>query len=322
MKILYTRHTQYTKDTVTDMDHISDLLMHGLVVLGHEVTDAPKLWTVYKDFGEEGKLGPTNLPLDKLHGLGFTLTKNIPIETHIDRTDIEGKIRSKYFDLVVLARADFGSPYEELVLEHYPASQIIVLFGNDESDFHKHRDHSFLIGRGSGFKRELLIDAPGLFPIGFSFPREKIIPPGRIKKTQTWSRAKPVFGDNRGQTGYIFRNETEYYEEYARSYFGDSHKKYPWWDYMRHHEIIASGAIPHIPQLRDCPSTCLTTMPKEELLAVNQLIEENGADWFTHGTGLDLYGVLQEKIFEHFLAYNTTEVSAQYVLDTHFNHFK
>jgi len=323
MKILHTRNTSYTNSVATDMDHMSDLFMHGLVMLGHEVTDAPKLWSVYQGFGTEGKMGPSNVPIEQLHGMGFTLTKNVPDETHIDRSDIEGMIRNRYFDLVIIARADFGSPYEELIFQHYSPKEIIILCGKDHFDFTSIRDHRYLVGKGTYFKRELIYNEPGMFPMSCSFPRQKIIHPSGIEKTQTWSGAKPVFGDNRAASGaYKFRTEKEYYEEYARSYFGDSHRKYPWWEYERHYEIIASGAIPHIPELRDCPPTCLITMPKQELLAVNQLIQEHGADWFTHGEGLDLYLVLQEKIFEHFLAHCTTEAVAQYVLDTHANYVK
>jgi hypothetical protein len=127
--------------------------------------------------------------------------------------------------------------------------------------------------------------------------------------------SKPVV--NKNETPYTFNSEREYYEEYARSYFGISYRKYPWWEYERHYEIIASGAIPVIPDLRDCPPQSLTFFPKDELLAVNQLLDENGPEWFTTGAGLEMYSILQQRIFAHFMQHCTTQAMAQYMLDTH-----
>lgn len=315
MKILYTRHTNYTDSRWTDMDHVSDLIMHGLVILGHEVTDAPKLWTVYKGFGEPGKCGPNPAAFESLHGRGFTITRNVPDETHIDRDRIPEKIQDQYFDLVVLARADFGSPYEELIWQYYPPSRIIIIDGKDMPNLLQHRDIEYMIGRGTFFKRELTADRPGVFPISCSFPREKALALGPIHKTQLWSTSTPVVDKN--QTPYKFENEQEYYEDYARSMFGLSYRKYSWWEYERHYEIMASGAIPVIPELRDCPEQSLTFFPKEELLAVNQLIEDKGLEWFIEGEGLEMYRILQQRIFAHFIQHCTTEAMAQYMLDTH-----
>lgn len=319
MKILITRHTEYSLDkTVTDMDHVSDLILHGLVMLGHEVTDAPKIYTVYKSFGQPGTLAPNGLVHRDLFGMGFTLCNTVPDETHIDRTDIESRIRNHYFDLVILSRADFSSPYEELILEHYPPTQVIILDGKDSINFGDAytRDTLFLIERGTYFKRELVYHHPRVFPISCSFPKDKIIHPSGIAKTQTWSIATPKCPDVTPDT-YEFNNELEYYRGYARSYLGMSNRKYEWWEYERHYEIMASGCVPVIPQIANCPVSSLCTMPKEQLLAVNQFITDHGADWFTHGTGLEIYQVLQEQIFNHFLEHCTTEAVAQYMLDTH-----
>lgn len=321
MKILFTRHTAYSKDnSVTDMDHVSDLILHGMVMLGHEVTDAPKIYTAYRGFGDPGTLAPNGLTHKDLFAMGFTLCNNIPDETHIDRTDVEAQIRNHYFDLVVLSRADFGSPYEDLVLEHYSPAEVIVLDGKDSIAFATAttRDTRFLIDRGTYFKRELIYDHPRLFPVSCSFPKEKIIHPSGIEKTQTWSVATPK-GPGATSTSYEFQTELGYYQGYARSYFGMSNRKYEWWEYERHYEIMAAGAIPVIPEIRACPTTSLCTMPKEQLLAVNQFIADNGADWFTTGTGLEIYQTLQEQIFDHFLKYCTTEAVAKYVLETHAN---
>jgi hypothetical protein len=305
MKILITRCNEH------ETDHMGDLLIHGFTELGHDVVDAPRVWHVHAD----GKPGPAGKHRHELHGKGFTLTNILPNDSHIDRTDIESKIRNKYFDLHVLSRADFESPYEKLILDTCSDSKIITLDGKDQSDFQHYRDHAHLVGRGSYFKRELTFDNPFVHPIGFTFPKQKIIDRTGIVKEKIFSGAKPVEGDNATKK-YMFDNEQEYYRDYAASYFGETTRK-GGWDCMRHHEIMASGCVPWFTDLADCPEQTCTFLPKEDLLAVNQFMADNGAEWFEHGEGLDIYETLQERIFDHFLNHCTTEAMAKYVLDTH-----
>ena len=130
MKILCTRSNEH------ETDHLSDLLIHGFTDLGHEVVDAPRIWHIYDD----GKLGPNGKERNKLHGRGFTLTSVIDND-NADRTDIENKIRNQYFDIVVLSRADFKSVYEDLILETYPKSKIIIIDGKDQCDLTHYINH-------------------------------------------------------------------------------------------------------------------------------------------------------------------------------------
>ena len=117
MRILCTRSNE------NETDHLSDLLIHGFHELGHEVIDAPRIWHIHND----GKPGPDGKQRNELHGRGFTLTAVLPDDTNIDRTDIEGKIRNRYFDVCVLSRADFKSVYEDLILEVYPKKKLLLL---------------------------------------------------------------------------------------------------------------------------------------------------------------------------------------------------
>ena len=310
MKILFTRNETFANE------YQADSVFHGLVQLGHEVVDVPRLWYMYND----GSEGPGQFKSHtELHGRGFTMYRLLEQDL-VDRTDIENKIRTGYFDLCILARADFGSPYEELILQHYPASQVIILCGKDQPDLTHHRDSTHLIGKGTYFKRELpshILDSyPDIKPISFAFPKEKIIHPADCEKQQLLSGAKPVFKDANGVAHYSFDNELDYYKEYARSYFGETQMK-GGWDCMRHYEIIAAGCVPIFRGIEYCPEHTCAFLPKEELLAVNGLIAEHGLDWFTHGTGLDVYHELQSRIFEHFKNHCTTEAMAKYVLDTH-----
>lgn len=305
MRILCTRSNSH------ETDHLSDLLIHGFTDLGHEVVDAPRVWHIHSD----GQPGPNGKQRNELHGRGFTLTNIMPDDSHIDRTDIEGKIRAKHFDLCVLSRADFESPYEQLILETYSPSEIIIIDGKDQDNLWHYRDHQHLVGRGSYFKRELTFNHEQIHPIGFSFPKQKIVDRTGVKKERILSGAKPVEGDNATKK-YMFDNETEYYLDYASSYFGETTRK-GGWDCMRHHEIMASGGVPWFKDLKYCPEQTCTFLPKEELLAVCQLIDDNGIEWFESGFGRDMYDALQATIFEHFLNHCTTEAMAKYVLDTH-----
>jgi hypothetical protein len=305
MKILFTRNETFANE------YQADSVYHGLVSLGHEVVDVPELWYMYKD----GRPGPGQFKSHtELHGRGFTMYRLV--DDCADRADIEDKIRNHYFDLCILARADFGSPYEDLILEHYPKSKIIIIDGKDQNDLTHHRDHRHLVKAGTYFKRELIYDDQDIHPISFAFPKEKIIHPSGIVKDQLVSGAKPVFKDANGVAQYSFDNELDYYKEYSRSLFGETMRK-GGWDCMRHYEIMAAGCVPVFHLIETCPKRTLTTLPTEELLAVNGLLLEYGAEWFTTEPGLTVYWELQHRIFDHFVNNCTTEALAKYVLDTH-----
>lgn len=297
MKILFTRNWTH------ENDYLSDMLLHGLRTIGHEVVDDPVLWYMYKDADVDR--------VEKLHGRGFTTYRTLD-NILVDRTDIESKIRDHYFDLIILSRADFESPYEALALEHYTSKELIVIDGRDQPNLTHWRDSSHLLRRGTYFKRELETAIPGVYPISFAFPKEKVLGPGTAKE-KTMAGAKPVTG---GQ--YTFTVEAEYYQDYATSYFGETRRK-GGWDCMRHYEIMAAGCVPIFENVETCPDTICTTLPKELLTAVNGLITEHGIDWFTTEPGLTVYAELQRQIFEHFVNNCTTEALANYVLTIHNN---
>lgn len=307
IKVLLTRNETFANE------YLSDAVFDGLCELGDvEVTDAPRLWYMYKDGSPgTGKFATHT----ELHGRGFTMYRLIGDDGHIDRTDIEGKIKAQYFDLCILARSDFGSPYEELILEHYPASKIIIICGKDQDEFTHYRDTRHLIGRGTYFKRELTFYHPQLQPIPYAFPRQKIIQRDGVHKEKIISGAVPIEGGNNNQK-YIFTDETDYYNEYARSYFGETWKK-GGWDSLRHYEIIANQCLPWFKDIHQCPVLTCPTLPKKELEQITALIGEKGLEWFTSGSGFDTYQYLLEKVYNHFVNNNLTVHLARYILDTH-----
>jgi hypothetical protein len=296
MKILLTRNWTH------ENDYLSDMLLHGLRNIGHEVVDDPVLWYMYKDSDIE--------KVQKLHGRGFTTYRTLDNIT-VDRTNTEDKIINQYFDLVILSRADFESPYEELILKHYGPDQLIIVDGRDQENLTHWRNSTHLVGRGTYFKRELIQPTADMHPISFAYPKEKILNTATTK-TQLLPDFTPAVA---GPTQYKYDNEQDYYQEYARSYFGETWKK-GGWDCMRHYEIIASGCVPIFRGIESCPDTICTTLPKEQLTAVNGLIAEYGMPWF-QGAGQEVYKELQLQIFNHFVENCTTEQLAKYVLNTY-----
>ncbi|CAB5214468.1 hypothetical protein UFOVP190_128 [uncultured Caudovirales phage] len=307
LKILLTRHETFANE------YLSDAVFDGLCELGDvEVTDEPRLWYMYKD----GSPGTGKFKSHtELHGRGFTMYRLIGDDSHIDRTDIEGKIKSHYFDLCILARSDFGSPYEDLILEHYPANKIIIICGKDQDEFKHYRDTTHLIGRGTYFKRELTFYDPRLQPIPYAFPRQKLINRPEVQKDKIIAGALPIEGGNNNQK-YTFTVEREYYDDYARSFFGPTWKK-GGWDCLRHYEIIANKCLPWFTDIHQCPVLTCPTLPKRELQTITEMIGHKGYEWFTHGVGLDYYQDMLNKVFEHFINNNLTVHLAKYVLDTH-----
>jgi hypothetical protein len=296
MKILFTRNWTH------ENDYLSDMLLHGLRAIGCDVVDDPVLWYMYKD--------ADTAAVEKLHGRGFTTYRTLDNIT-VDRTDTESKICNRYFDLVILSRADFESPYESLILEHYGPDKLIIVDGRDQPNLTHWRNSNHLLDCGTYFKRELETARPGVYPVSFAFPREKILNTGTPKQ-KLIAGAKPVTS---GQ--YTFTVEADYYQDYAVSYFGETQKK-GGWDCMRHYEIMAAGCVPWFKDIAQCPEQICTTLPKTELLAVCALIDQHGLDWFQDtSTGEIVYKELQDRVYQHFLANCTTEHLANYILNTH-----
>ena len=312
-KILMTR----AEDFMTEW--VSDALFHGLISLGNiEVTDWPMLWYMYDD-GRVDKRSPYKSHTE-LHGKGFGLYRLIGNDQHIDRdiSNLKDKIHKQYFDLIILTllpRTDIKSDLEDLIFECYPPDKIIIICDNVSPTMTDPWDTWPMIDRGTFFKRELTFNHPQIHPISYAFPKEKIIDRTNIKKEKLLANMHVSPAGTSG-SNYTFNNEKDYYTEYAKSYFGVTRRKHGW-ECVRHYEIIASGCVPWFEDIKKCPELTCTALPKQELITVCDLIDEMGIDWFLTPAGQKTYWELQEKIFNHFLKYGTTEALAKYVLNKH-----
>jgi hypothetical protein len=313
MKILMTRTLDGNSEA------LSDFLLHGFRSIEEiEVVEDPRTWYAYK-----GELsGPDGRTLDSMHGKGFTHCQLVTEDPRVDRNDVEGKIRSNYYDLIIFSRADFYSPYLELVLQCYPKNKIIFIDGRDDPSLVVHTSTIHLLDKGTYFKRELQTNDPNIYPIGFAFPKEKFLPLGSVAKDRVTSDFEPAAPGEFSRNKYIYDTEADYYNGYAKSYFGKTWRRggNASWDTQRHHEIISSGCVPWWDGVHECPPRTCVQIDKQSIKEAVDLIHSNGLEWFTFGEGLDRYNELLYKIYNHQLTTNTTEHLAKYVLDTHNRH--
>lgn len=283
MKILYITGAQ-------GPDYLNDMVFHGLYsLLGNEVVDSKCLWYMYRS-------QVTPKKLRKLYGRGFSVYATLENDD-IDRTDLERKIRTRYFDLVIYGSVHRCRDYLEAATDSYPASKIALLDGEDQAI-----NQSLLFGRFPLFKRELRREQPNVFPITFSIPREKVADRTRCEKKQMFATCVP--GD---PTTYVFKDEQAYYRDYQASYFGMTKRK-AGWDCLRHYEILANYCVPYFEDLESCPEATLAGFPKAECLEARALADGSFDE--------NRYYELLDAMFSQLRSRLTTDKVARYLLDT------
>jgi hypothetical protein len=285
MKILYITNYKTVSQTNGGFinDYLNDLLFYGLTELENiEVIDSTPIIHLYKE-------NQKNIPIQSLWGKGFTSTFLID-KDNIDRSDIEEKIKDRYFDLIIYGAVNRCLDYYNLVFKTYPSNKIFLIDGDDSTNIHTLSNiHPY-------FKRELISNK--FIPIHFAIPECKITT-DKLDKTQEYGSIIP------GQGGYTFDIEQEYYNDYNKSYFGVTMKK-AGWDCMRHYEILANNCIPYFTDLEDCPKQTLTNLPKELLLEAKNL-----ANNFDE----QKYFIILDELFKYTKQYLTTKHLAQHILN-------
>jgi len=282
MKILYI--------SLGQPDYQCDCVMHGLYnLLGADLTHTDNYYLMYKEH--------TNPDILKnISGRGFTIWGNLPSYLN-DNSDIQNKIKSKYFDYVIYGSFRRCLDYLDLVKENYPANKIVFIDGEDDTNLIKPAD-------GFVFKRELIYDINGVYPISFAIPEEKICKNiTLINKNKKIANYKP---GNPG-TGYVYINEEDYYNDYRSSYFALTHKK-SGWDCMRHYEILANYCIPYFPDIENCPIKTMNNFPKNKIIKTNELFNKININ-------MDEYNILLNDIFEYTKQNLTTKRLAKYIID-------
>lgn len=253
MKILYVANFDLP-------DFQSDMVFHGLrSLLGDEVVDLNEAWYMYDDF--------RNCWADRVpgrgmeYGRGFTLYGRLP-KFNVDRTDIEKKIELGYFDKIVYGHITRCNTHLNLTHKFNPREKIVFIDGEDNQIV-----NPLYPSFGNYFKRELVDGVPNVQPINFCIPKELIVKE-IPQKTQDYATIIP--GD---KTTYIYTEETPYYEDYQKSYFGVTVKK-GGWDCLRHYEILMNGCVPFFSELDQCPKATMTRFPKQLVLEANEKIKK------------------------------------------------
>lgn len=287
MKILYiTNHIDIAKASGGFIsDYQNDLVFYGLRELfGDNVVDSTQIISLYEEY--EGKINPQHL------WGGMTAFWLIG-ENSIDRTNIEDKIRDRYYDLIIYGAIKRCKQYYDLVSKVYPPNKVILIDGNDESELDP------LYTKHLYFKRELVQDHKNLLPITFGIPTSKLATPS-IHKTQEYATCIPGQPET-----YVFKSEQPYYEDYQKSYYGVTMKK-AGWDCMRHYEILGNYCMPYFIGLEDCPKNTLANFPKELLLEAKNLAEH-----FEH----QKYFSILDEVFDYTKNNLTTKNLANYILN-------
>jgi len=222
-----------------DLQEVSMLI--GLrQIMGADVIDVPRKKVMYGDF--------SNSPKNGLHGWGFTYF-NRPIAEAADYDVLPTK------DDVVL----YG------VTNSYGVADMPELNDRARAVFYLDGRDPMRVDRFPCFKRELSTEDAiqhkgNIKPTGFGMPDHMIRPIDLTIKDQlhqkTWP--KKIIDPNHREpdtSHYLFIDETEYYDDMARSWFGLSCKK-GGWDCLRHYEILAAGSVLMIKDVDQKPPEC------------------------------------------------------------------
>lgn len=291
MKILYvTDHRKIFKASYGFIsDYLNDLLFYGLYELfGDDVTDSTQIVSLYKD--QQDKIDPKTI------WGGFTAFWLID-DNKIDRSDIEQKIKNRYYDLVIYGAINRCDDYFRLVKKKYPANRILLVDGADETSvLPLHKKFPY-------FKRELTDGLKNTFPISFSIPEQKMHRAPVMAKEQMFSTIIPGVKDT-----YIFKEEQPYYDDYYKAYYGVTTKK-AGWDCMRHYEILGNYCLPYFPGLEACPEKTMHNFPRE-------LVKQGMLLLHTKEFNKDRYQELMDQLYQHTLDHLTTKAVAKQVIDT------
>jgi len=281
--------------------YLTDMLLHGLRrKFGDDVVDYERSWWMY-----ENDFGPDKLDPKIYCPRGFTIYRTLT-DDHIDRTDVESKIKNQYYDLIIFGYTHYGlRPGSwNLVTSYYPKNKIAWIDGGDLwSDLQQEK-----IDKTIYFKREIYYPLPGIHPINFAIPIEKI---GTIYREKT-NYLAPM--DPRNKSSYIYDDERSYYEQYSSSLFGITTKKNGW-DCVRHYEIMANNCIPLFLDINNCPEYVMTTIPKNLLKEALHLVADKGIEWFGESRGKEKWINLNDEIQLHFRKNCTTDALSDYFLN-------
>jgi hypothetical protein len=233
-------------------DYQNDMVYHGLIDSGFEVYE-----TAYPNYMLSSHPNPISL-----YGKGFTMfTKLNHIPNVENSTTITQKIYDNYYDIIIYGSVYRDLSYLDIIKKSYSKNRIYFIDGEDHDICLE-----YLFDYGTYCKRECTNNTSK--PITFAIPESQLITTD-VEKTKMFGTVIPG-----NLSTYIFNTESEYYHDYAKSYYGITNKK-GGWDCMRHYEILVNKSIPFFTDLEYCPVNTLITFPKEIILDTNQYARQN-----------------------------------------------
>lgn len=289
MKVLYV----YNFDCP---DYQSDSLYHGLIDSGIDVYETHYPYYMLRSCES----------LTSLYGKGFTLYGKLNHTPKVESKEIiVEKIKSKFYDQIIFGciYTHFMIPnrscldYFDDVISSYSKNQIHFIDGGD--DPHNYGYGLGLHKYGTVWKSNLLNDDRGK-SISFAIPESQITNLD-IKKDKIFANIVP----GKSET-YIYNNETDYYNDYATSYYGYTRKKGQW-NCMRHLEILANRCIPYFPDIEKCPENVMENFPKNIIFETNKYAK----DGLVHPQ----YEELNEILYNYTKTNLTTKKLAEKVLN-------
>ena len=244
-------------------DYLTDGIFHGLKTRGDkfDVYECFAMKHLYKNYPSDD--GPALFGRKNLDGHPNELSVDVCLQM----------IRDKFFDVIVFdwrTSNEFWNnhghcPYfketvliRDSVFSAYPKEKIVFLDSSDDNVGKYEMFTQPFVGKSTYFKRELYIDDPYFHPIDIPFAAEKGSPLVLSDcKEKFLARVIPEKKET-----YVFKDESSYYGDYAKSYFGATWKKIGWGCY-RHSEIVFSSCVPVFPDIKECPRRTLTFFPKQ-----------------------------------------------------------
>lgn len=236
-------------------DYMSDTIFHGgKSILGKDFYESNEMWYMYDDLQNK----------QNLYGRGFTMYGKLKKELYnkLPSNTVE-LISNKFFDKIIYGSIWRCDDYFDLVSKIYEKKDILIIDGEDTGLV----SYKY-VNKGIYFKREYYEKIDGVNPINFGAPEELVLDEV-TEKTKFISHIIPDFSRN-----YTYDNESDYYGEYATSWFAKTKMK-GGWDCMRHYEIMMNGCVPLFENLENCPNLTMVNLPKKELIKFNKEKKQN-----------------------------------------------
>lgn len=146
------------------------------------------------------------------------------------------------------------------------------------------------------------------YPLQFSISECKVVD-AVPEKDQDFATVIP----NHLET-YIFSEESDYYKDYQRLYFGITCKK-GGWDCMRHYEILANGCIPYFLNLEECEPNTMLFLPRELIFEAMHLEGVSKGHIDHEKFDKKRYFEILDAVLKHVRNHLTTRKMAEYLLE-------